>query len=101
MICRPLICIYLDDRGLAESWWLDVEFSGEPTREAGEDPAGERADEDADNHVAEVMLADEGAADGYHECPEEHPITICLEPFGHARSWCLAVRLCEALGRCL
>ena len=74
---------------------------GDVAGEAGEEPAGEGADEDADNHVAEVMLADEDAADGYHECPEEHPITICLEPFGHARSWCLAVRLCEALSRCL
>ena len=51
--------------------------------EAGEEPAGEGADEDADNDVAEVVFADEDAADRYHEGPEEHPPAVCLEPLGH------------------
>lgn len=56
---------------------------GEVAAEAGEGVAGERADEDADNDVAEVVLAHEYAADRYHECPEEHPVAIGLEPFWH------------------
>ena len=56
---------------------------GDVAGEAGEEPAGEGADEDADNDVAEVVLADEYTADCYHECPEVHPPAICLEPFRH------------------
>jgi hypothetical protein len=29
------------------------------------------------------VLADEDAADRYHERPEEHPPAVCLEPFRH------------------
>ena len=50
---------------------------------AGEEPTGEGTDEDADNDVAEVVFADEDAADRYHEGPEEHPPAVCLEPFRH------------------
>ena len=56
---------------------------GDVAGEAGEEPAGEGADEDADNDVTEVVLADEDAADRYHERPEEHPPAVCLEPFRH------------------
>ena len=48
--------------------------------EAAEGVAGEGADGDTDDDVAEVVLADEDAADRYHECPAEHPCGVCLEP---------------------
>ena len=56
---------------------------GDVAGEAGEAPAGEGADEDADDDVAEVVFADEDAADRYHERPEEHPQALCVEPFRH------------------
>ena len=56
---------------------------GEAAAEAGEAVAGEGADQNADYDVAEVVFADEDAADCYHECPEEYPIAIGLEPFRH------------------
>lgn len=69
------------------------EACGEVAAEAGEAPSDERADEDADQDIAEVMLAYEDAADRYHEGPEEHPPTVCLEPFRHAAGCRLAVWL--------
>ena len=60
-----------------------AEFSAETTGQTGEAVTCERADKDADNDVAEVVFADEDAADRYHERPEEHPPSVCLEPFGH------------------
>ena len=53
--------------------------------EAGEGVAGKRTDDDADNDVAEVVLSYEDAADRHHECPEEHPPAIGLEPYRHSR----------------
>ena len=44
-----------------------AEFSAETTGQTGEAVTCERADKDADNDVAEVVLADEDAADRYHE----------------------------------
>ena len=60
-----------------------AEFSAETTGQTGEAVTCERADEDADQNIAEVMLADEDAADGHHEGPKEHPPAVCLEPFRH------------------
>ena len=57
--------------------------NGEITAEACEAVAGDRADDDADNDVSEVVLAYEDATDSYHEGPEEHPISICLKPLRH------------------
>ena len=57
-----------------------AEFSAETTGQTGEAVSGNGADEDADDDVAEVVLADEDAADRYHERPEEHPPAVCLEP---------------------
>ena len=60
-----------------------AELSAETTGQTGQAVTCERADEDAHENIAEVMLADEDAADGHHEGPKEHPPTVCLEPFGH------------------
>ena len=77
---------------LLDALLFDV-TDGEVAAEAGEGVAGKRADEDADDDVAEVVLAHEYAADRYHEGPEEHPIAIGLEPCRHTGSWGLTVRL--------
>ena len=60
-----------------------AEFSAETTGQTGEAVSGNGTDEDADQNIAEVMLADKDAADGHHEGPEEHPPAVCLEPFRH------------------
>ena len=38
------------------------------------------SDEGTDHDIAEVVLADEDAADGDHEGPEEYPCVIDLSP---------------------
>lgn len=57
--------------------------AAEEVGEASEGVAGEGADDDADDDVAEVVLADEDAADGHHKCPEVHPVAVGLQPFRH------------------
>ena len=59
------------------------EFAACPGGKAGEGVAGEQADQRADQDVAQVVFADKDAADCHHEGPEEHPPTVCLEPFRH------------------
>ena len=59
------------------------EACGEAAAEAGEAVAGEGADYGADYDVAEVVFADEDAADCYHECPAVDPVAVGLEPFRH------------------
>ena len=60
-----------------------AELSAETTGQTGEAVTCERADEDAHKNITEVVFADKDAADCHHEGPEEHPPTVCLEPFRH------------------
>ena len=69
------------------------EACGEEAAEAGEAVAGEGADDAADYYVAEVVLADEDAADCYHESPEEDPASVCFEPLRHHEGCSLTVRV--------
>ena len=66
---------------------------------SGEEVAGEGSDQYADKDIAEVVSADEDAADCYHKGPEEHPVTIGLEPSGHTGGSELTFRLGGHVGR--
>ena len=55
------------------------EACGEEAAEAGEAVAGEGADDAADYYVAEVVLADEDAADSNQSCPCEKNPAIPLD----------------------
>ena len=61
---------------------------GEVGGESRKGVACEGADKDADYDVTEIVLAHEDAADCHHECPEEHPPSVSLEPFRHDGSDC-------------
>ena len=55
----------------------------ETTGQTGEAVTCEGTDEYAHENITEVVFADKDAADCHHEGPEEHPPTVCLEPFRH------------------